>query len=112
MDVYDRLVISVDELSMPLDLQLFAKDGPTGQKTEKPTSKKIKDSREEGQVPKSQDLTNAISLLVLFVLMKLSVGKMGANMADTFSEYYNKIPSCVDNELNSLEIYDCMLEVI
>lgn len=112
MKRYNGLAISVDELSMPLDLQLFAKDGPTGQKTEKPTAKKIKDSREEGQVPKSQDLTNAISLLVLFVLMKFTVGMMGSNMADSFTEFYNKIPDCVDRELNSLQIYDWMFQAV
>lgn len=109
---YKCLVCSVDSLPIPLDLQLFAKDGPTGQKTEKPTAKKIKDTREEGQVSKSQDLTNAISLLVFFILMKISVGMMGNNMADTFSEYYNKIPGCLDNKLNSLEIYNWMLEAV
>ena len=32
------------------DLQLFAKDGPNGEKTEEPTSKKLSDARKKGQV--------------------------------------------------------------
>ena len=32
------------------NLQFFAKEGPGGEKTEQPTSKKLKDSRKEGQV--------------------------------------------------------------
>ena len=74
------------------DLQMFAKDGPTGQKTEKPTAKKIKDSREEGQVAKSQDFSNAVSLLAVFVLMKVWVGHMGLDMLGSFQLAYNKIP--------------------
>ena len=36
------------------DLQFFAKDGPGGEKTEEPTSKKLSDARKEGQVAKSK----------------------------------------------------------
>ena len=31
------------------DLQLFAKDGPDGEKTEEPTAKKLEDARNKGQ---------------------------------------------------------------
>ena len=31
------------------DLQLFAKDGPNGEKTEEPTSKKLSDARKKGR---------------------------------------------------------------
>ena len=34
------------------DLQLFAKDGPDGEKTEEPTAKKLTDARKKGQVGK------------------------------------------------------------
>ena len=34
------------------NLQFFAKDGPGGEKTEEPTSKKLEDARKEGQVVK------------------------------------------------------------
>ena len=32
------------------DLQLFAKDGEGGEKTEEPTTKKLSDARKNGQV--------------------------------------------------------------
>ena len=51
-------------LYMKYDLQLFAKEGSGGEKTEEPTSKKLNDARKKGQVAKSQDLTMAMSLLV------------------------------------------------
>ncbi len=50
-----------------LDLQFFAKDGPGGEKTEEPTSKKLSDARDEGQVAKSREIPMAASLLGLFI---------------------------------------------
>ncbi|OCS84255.1 flagellar biosynthesis protein FlhB [Caryophanon latum] len=50
------------ELLLRLDLQFFA-----GEKTEKATPKKRQDSRKKGQVLKSQDVTAAILLLMMFI---------------------------------------------
>ncbi|MDH8676614.1 flagellar biosynthesis protein FlhB [Fusibacter bizertensis] len=44
------------------DLQLFSEE-----KTEQPTSKKMQDSREKGQIPQSKDLNGAVSLLAVFM---------------------------------------------
>ena len=44
------------------DLQLFSEE-----KTEQPTSKKIRDARNKGQVVQSKDLNSAISLLAVFL---------------------------------------------
>ncbi|MCM3386767.1 flagellar biosynthesis protein FlhB [Ureibacillus chungkukjangi] len=52
------------KLLMTLDLQFFA-----GDKTEKATPKKRQDARKKGQVLKSQDVTAAISLLLLFMFL-------------------------------------------
>ena len=94
------------------DLQMFAKDGPTGQKTEKPTAKKIKDSRKEGQVAKSQDFSNAVSLLAVFVLMKVWVGHMGLDMLGSFQLAYNKIPDVLDHELTDITVHQWFMECI
>ena len=55
-------MFSLEEKRTPLllayDLQLFAND-EGGEKTEEPTAKKIEDSRKEGQVAKSKELTSA-----------------------------------------------------
>ena len=41
----------------------------TGEKTEQPTGRRREEAREEGQVPRSQDLTAAIALLVGLILL-------------------------------------------
>ena len=46
------------------DLQLFAKDGPDGEKTEEPTAKKLEDARNKGQVMRSTEVVTAATLLV------------------------------------------------
>lgn len=59
------------------NLQFFAKDGPGGEKTEPATSKKLNDVRKEGQVAKSKDIIMAVSLMSLFIIIKIYVGTMG-----------------------------------
>ena len=44
-------------------------DGGTGEKTEEPTPERLRKLREEGNVPKSQDITAAISFLAVFVVL-------------------------------------------
>jgi flagellar biosynthetic protein FlhB len=43
----------------------------TGEKTEQPTQRRRQEAREEGQVPRSQDLTASIALLAGLVLMSM-----------------------------------------
>ena len=52
------------------NLQLFAKDGPGGEKTEPASQKKLDDSRKEGNVAKSSEIVNAVSLIVAFYFLK------------------------------------------
>lgn len=77
------------------NLQFFAKDGPGGEKTEEPTSKKLEDARKEGQVAKSKEIANAFGLLSLFILMKVYVGIMGVSLMECFSGIYKQIPDVV-----------------
>ncbi|MGN1400541.1 MAG: flagellar biosynthesis protein FlhB [Bacillus sp. (in: firmicutes)] len=62
-----------------LDLQFFA-----GEKTEKATPKKRKDSRKKGQVAKSQDVNTAIVLLTGFILLSFT----GSYMIDLLLGIY------------------------
>ena len=55
------------------DLQLFAKEGPGGEKTEEATPKKLEDARKEGQVAKSKELAVGFTLFAMFVLLKIWV---------------------------------------
>ncbi len=45
------------------DLQLFADQGDTGEKTEKATPRRVEEARKKGQVYKSSDLNSAVILL-------------------------------------------------
>lgn len=77
---------------LELDLQYFAKEGPGGEKTEEPTSKKKEDTRKEGKVAKSKEMSSGVQLIALFVILKFWVGHMGVNFMDLFDEIYGKIP--------------------
>ena len=77
------------------NLQYFAKDGPGGEKTEPATAKKLREAREEGKVVKSKELSAAIDLLVLFLLIKIFVSYIAEGMLETFDAIYNKIPDIV-----------------
>lgn len=72
-------------------LQFFAKDGPGGEKTEEPTAKKLSDARNEGQVAKGKDLTSAVMLLVLFMILRFTVGNMGEGFIECFNKNYTQI---------------------
>lgn len=77
---------------LELNLQFFAKDGPGGEKTEEPTAKRLEDARKEGQVAKSKEVTNALSLIALFLILKIFIGFIGTEFLQLFSGMYQKIP--------------------
>lgn len=64
-------------LYLSYNLQLFAKDGPDGEKTEEPTAKKLEDARKKGQVMRSTEVVTAATLLVFFLLLKIFIGFIG-----------------------------------
>ena len=81
----------LDNKSPAFSLQFFAKDGPGGEKTEEPTAKKLSDARNEGQVAKGKDLTSAVMLLVLFMVLRFTVGNMGEGFIECFNKNYTQI---------------------
>lgn len=82
---------NINKRILKLDLQFFAKDGPGGEKTEEPTSKKLEDSRKEGKVAKSQELGNAVILIAMFSIMKVVCIYLGQGFIETFNVVYSKI---------------------
>lgn len=86
------------------NLQFFAKEGPGGEKTEEPTTKKLEDARKEGQVAKSKEIANAAGILALFLLLDLYAGTMGNSMMEYFAGVYNQIPDVI-------QMYDGMIPV-
>ena len=79
-------------LLLPLDLQFFADDGPGGEKTEEPTSKKLEDARKDGQVAKSQEICNAVSLIALFLTLRFVGVYIGENFLNVIKYIYGVIP--------------------
>ena len=77
------------------NLQFFAKEGPGGEKTEEPTSKKLSDARKEGQVAKSQELGNAVSLIIVFLILRAFGLTIGQNFLDLFNYIYGIIPDYI-----------------
>ena len=67
-------------------LQFFAKDGPGGEKTEQPTSKKLEDARKEGQVAKSKEVANAAGILALFLIVRFYAGTLGEGFVNFSGE--------------------------
>jgi len=80
------------------DLQLFAKDGEGGEKTEEPTAKKLSDARKKGQAAKSREITTASSLLIFFIVIKLFVGFVGERFLMGYNYLYSGITKYTDNE--------------
>ncbi|MBD5505847.1 MAG: flagellar biosynthesis protein FlhB [Lachnospiraceae bacterium] len=74
------------------NLQFFAKDGPGGEKTEQPTSKKLNDARKEGQVAKSKEISIAFELLAFFLLIYFWVEYMGTYFVGNMYDIYSQIP--------------------
>ncbi|MDD6038404.1 MAG: flagellar biosynthesis protein FlhB [bacterium] len=91
------------------NLQFFAKDGPGGEKTEPATQKKLDDARKEGQVCKSKELDQSITLVVLFLVLRIFISSIGGNFLQVFTDIYNKIPESVaEREFNSIIVMSYM----
>lgn len=98
---------------LKLNLQMFAKDGPGGEKTEPATQKKLDDARKEGQVAKSKEIVNAISLVITFFTLQLILGFIGDEFISSFKEMYSAIPNFKDkgsiNVENTVEIFSSVI---
>lgn len=84
--------------SFRYDLQLFAKDGEGGEKTEEPTAKKLTDARKKGQAAKSKEITTASSLLIFFIAIKIFLGFIGGRFLESYHYLYLGITKYTDNE--------------
>lgn len=92
------------------NLQFFAND-EGGEKTEEPTAKKMQDSRKEGQVAKSKELSNAISLLALFLCLKIFIGFVGKRLLEVFPSFWRYIDDSVKSTFDSQAAWQLMIKV-
>lgn len=87
----------MDKYLVSYNLQLFAKEGVGGEKTEEATPKKLEDARKKGQVAKSTDLVSAFMLLGFFLTLKICVGWMGNSFMNVFYASYSKIADIIQD---------------
>lgn len=78
------------KLLLQYNLQFFAQEGPGGEKTEEPTSKRLREARNKGQVAKSKEIGQAASLLAFFILLRFTLSWLGLNFERYFSGVYNQ----------------------
>jgi len=57
-----------------------------GNKTEKPTRRRLRDARRKGQAPRSGELSGALSLLVAFVLLPSTLSRLGTVFVDSLNQ--------------------------
>ncbi len=88
------------ELRLRYDLQFFGDD-----KTEEPTSKKLSDARDKGRVGKSQELSHAIELVGLFIILRVVVSFVGQRFLYVFHWAYGTlIPEVVATDRDLLDV--------
>lgn len=73
------------KLLLTLDLQFFA-----GEKTEKATPRRRQEARKKGQVLKSQDLSAALVMLIIFLFLYMAAPSMQKNIYGFFTETFEK----------------------
>lgn len=80
-------------LSVRLD---FFAEGGGGEKTEKATPKKKEKAREEGQVAKSQEISTALSLIVIFSSMSIFASYFIYRLKNVFFLVFNSMVNIED----------------
>ncbi len=71
----------------------MAKDGPGGEKTEKPTPQRLKKARKEGQIPRTQELGTWLGVATASVLLPMLVG----NAFEEVQQLFVQIGSVASN---------------
>jgi len=66
----------------------MAGNNDSGDKTEKPTPKKLQDARKKGDVPKSKDVTSAVGLMIWLVLGVLTIGYAASRLAALYDSLF------------------------
>lgn len=94
------------------NLQFFAKEGQGGEKTEEPTAKKIEDTRKEGQVAKSKEISSAFSLLALFLCLRIFIGFLGERMQGVFFSFWKEMSIYPKDDFNSVTAWQILLDAI
>ncbi len=102
-----------EPLLLKYNLQFFAQEGPGGEKTEEPTAKRKEDTRKKGQVAKSQELYNAVSLITVFLVLKIYGQNLGKSFLNIFHWVYEAlIPTMIRPVNGDLSSHDFHLLIV
>ncbi|MCX2683799.1 flagellar biosynthesis protein FlhB [Campylobacter sp. MIT 21-1685] len=82
------------------------------EKTEEPTSKKIEDARNDGNVPKSQDASAVVTLLVAIVVTLLVLSFIGERITNLYRYYQSFIGVEMDFRIVQAVIMKSIFEVL
>ena len=102
----------MSEYLFSYNLQFFAQEGPGGEKTEEPTQKKKDDTRKEGKVAKSKEVSSALELVALFLCLKFFSSKLGGYFMDAFKWAYGIIPEFVVNNSKTVSTIEVRALII
>ena len=64
----------------------MAKDGPGGEKTEKPTAQKLKQARKDGQIPRTQELGTWLGAAAASILLPMLVSRAFSSVRQLFMQ--------------------------
>lgn len=101
---------NINDVLIRYNLQLFADEG--GDKTEEPTAKKIQDSRKEGSVAKSKEISNAVTLLAFFVSLKIFIPFLSKRLLEMFDIFWSYMSPMATTNFSSQMIWQLSLKVI
>ena len=80
---YSQFYDQIECKCIPFDLLQFDE---SGEKTEEPTDKRKQEARNKGQVPKSQDLTTAITLVLITLFVYAMLHEFYGVVGDMFQK--------------------------
>lgn len=86
--------------------------GEDQEKTEEPTSKKIEDARREGNVPKSQDISAVVTLVVAILVTIFLMGFLGERITNLYRYYQSFIGSEFDLRVIQAIMVKSIFEVL
>jgi flagellar biosynthetic protein FlhB len=81
-------------------------DGGTGEKTEEASPQKLKQAREKGQVAKSQDAIQALSFVIVFSIVALTMGSTASKLREFVAGSLTAAVRRGDEISTALEVVD------
>jgi len=108
-------ICSTRQTSAPdlrFDLQLFADDSPTGQKTEEATPHRRQEARKQGQVGKSADLIGMLVLLASFGVIYFSGKFIVDEMIRYTATQYGQLRWALDEQAMSKMIINFITTIL